>query len=55
MEDITLNFGVLRESINRKATAEIYRTDKSETLKEFTKQLRKSPILQKQYLILFLI
>lgn len=51
MEDITLNFGVLKESINRKATAEIYRTDKSETLKEFTKRLRKSPILQKQYLV----
>jgi len=51
MEDITLNFGALKESVNRKGAAEIHRTENSETLREFATKLKKSSALQKQYFI----
>ena len=51
MKDVTLNFGVIRDSVTRLSSMEIIKESASNTLKEFTQLMRKSPILLKQYFI----
>ncbi len=47
----TLNFGALKDTITKKAGMEMLQENKNSTLSDFMTQIRKNPILKKQYLI----
>jgi len=51
MKDISYNFGAIRDSIARLSSAELMKTNKSETLNEYVEKTQSSPDLKKQQLI----
>jgi len=51
MKDITLNFGAIRDSITRLSSQEILKESSSDTLKTFTGEIKKSPVLFKQHFV----
>jgi hypothetical protein len=51
MKDITLNFGAIRDSVTRLSSQEILKESNSNTLKTFTSEVKKSPVLFKQHFI----
>jgi hypothetical protein len=51
MKDITLNFGAIRDSVTRLSSQEILKESNSNTLKTFTSEVKKNPILFKQHFV----
>lgn len=51
MKNITLNFGVIRDTVSRLATMEILKENKSNSLKTFTDAVKKNPVLLKQHYV----
>ena len=51
MKDITLNFGAIRDSITRLYSNEVLKESTSNSLKEFSDTVKKSPTLLKQHLV----
>ena len=51
MKDITLNFGAIRDSVTRLSSQEILKESSSDTLKTFTGEIKKSPVLFKQHFV----
>lgn len=51
MKNITFNFGAIRDSISRVSANEIIKEHKSNTLKDFTKEVKKNPTLLKQHIV----
>lgn len=51
MENISYNFGTIRDSILKLSSAEIIKEEKSNTLNSFTKRLEENPVLKKQFLV----
>lgn len=50
-EDISLNFGAIRDSISRLASQEIIKENKNNSLKIFIQRVKKSPVLMKEHLV----
>jgi hypothetical protein len=50
-EDISLNFGAIRDSVSRLASQEILKENKNNSLKIFIQKVKKSPVLMKQHLV----
>jgi hypothetical protein len=51
MKNITLNFGVIRDTISRISANQIIAENKSNTLKDFLTTIKKNPVLFKQSLV----
>ena len=47
----TLNFGALKDSVLKKASAELVNESKNSTMVTFMDAVRKNPVLKKQYLV----
>ena len=50
-ENISFNFGAIRDTITRLSSAELIREHKSVTLDKFLSEIKKSPILTKQQFV----
>ena len=50
MEDISYNFGAIRDTIIKLSASEILKESKSKTLDSFMVLVKKNPILNKQHL-----
>lgn len=50
-ENISFNFGAIRDTITRLSAAELVKQQKSETLEKFLNEIKKSPILTKQQFV----
>jgi hypothetical protein len=50
-ENISFNFGAIRDTITRLSSAELIREQKSVTLDKFLSEIKKSPILTKQQFV----
>ena len=51
MENISLNFGVIKESVAKKAAVELTRNHNGNTLMLFMESIKKSPVLKKQHYV----
>jgi hypothetical protein len=51
MKNITLNFGVIRDTVAKLSTAEILKESNNNVLKSFTNMVKKNPTLLKQHYI----
>jgi len=50
-ENISFNFGAIRDTITRLSATEMIKSSKSETLDKFLSEIKKSPILTKQQFV----
>lgn len=50
-ENISFNFGAIRDTVTRLSAAELVKEQKSETLEKFLNEIKKSPILTKQQFV----
>ena len=50
-ENISFNFGAIRDTITRLSSAELIREHKSVTLDKFLSEIKKSPVLTKQQFV----
>jgi pyruvate carboxylase len=50
-ENISFNFGAIRDTITRLSAVELIREQKSVTLDKFLKEIKQSPILTKQQFV----
>ena len=50
-EDISLNFGAIRDSVSRLASQEILKENNNGSLKTFIQKVKKNPVLIKQHLV----
>jgi hypothetical protein len=50
-ENISFNFGAIRDTITRLSAAELVKEQKSETLEKFLNEIKKSPVLTKQQFV----
>lgn len=51
MKNISLNFGAIKESVMRLSSSEVLKEGESKTLNNFSKEIKSSPTLRKQYFI----